>query len=206
MEVIGYFQIIKDVAVSGAACLTAYVAFTGVSKWQDEMSGKANFEVARELARSMYLLRDEISYCRSPFTAAHEFPDTYRSGLGNHTNEEHGQAWAYVYSNRWEPVGKALQLFDTASLEAEALWGRDIKDKTNALRKCVRSLQVDIQAYISNKYNGGESFEDREYAKKVEFGIWDVKKDENKLTTSINTAISEIESIVRPHLARNINL
>ena len=197
------FSIIKDIALAGAACVTAYVAFTGLEKWQKELSGKANFDVARELAKSIYALRDEISYCRSPFTASHEFPEDYRGEFGTHTAEQEGQAWAHVYAKRWEPVGKAIQAFDTATLEAEALWGKDIKEKALVLRKCVRSLQVDIESFINNKYSGGENFRDRNFAKEVEYGIWDVKADENKLTQEINAAIEDLESVIRPHLSRN---
>lgn len=197
------FSIIKDITLAGAACVTAYVALTGLGKWQKELSGKANFDVARELAKSIYALRDEISYCRSPFTAAHEFPEGYKGALGNHTAEQEGQAWAHVYAKRWEPVGKAIQAFDTATLEAEALWGKDIKDKALALRKCVRSLQVDIESFINNKYSGGENFRDRDFAKEVEYGIWDIKAEENKLTQKINSAIEDLESVIRPHLSRS---
>jgi hypothetical protein len=197
------FAIVKDIALSGAACVTAYVAYTGLGKWQKELNGKANFDVARALAKSIYALRDEISYCRSPFTAANEFPEGYKGALGKPSPEEEGQAWAHVYSKRWEPVGKAVQEFDAATLEAEALWGREIKGKALALRKCVRSLQVDIEAFINNKYSGGESFKDRDFAKIVEHGIWDIKADENELTQRISTAIEELESVIRPHLSRS---
>ncbi len=197
------FSMIKDIALAGAACVTAYVAFTGLEKWQKELRGKANFDVARELAKSVYLLRDQISYCRSPFTAASEFPQNYRGGLGKQSAEEEGQAWAHVYAKRWEPVGTAVQAFDAATLEAEALWGKEIKEKALELRRCVWALQVDIEAFIRNKYSGGEDFRDREFGKKIKEGIWDMKSEENELTRRINNAIEEIETEIRPHLSRS---
>jgi hypothetical protein len=151
------------------------------------------------------MLRDQISYCRSPFTAAAEFPEDYYKGeLGRkHSAEEEGQAWAYIYSQRWEPVGTAIQSFDAATLEAEALWGKPIKDKTLELRKCVRSLQVDIESFIRNKYSGGANFKDGEFGRKVEEGIWDIKSEKNELTQRINKAIEDIEAEIRPHLSRS---
>lgn len=197
------FSIIKDIALAGAACVTAYVALTGLGKWQKELSGRASFDVARQLARSVYALRDEISYCRSPFMAAQEFPEGYRKVQGRTTAEEEGQAWAHAYAKRWDPVGKAVRSFDAATLEAEALWGKDIKEKALALRKCVRSLQVDIESFISDKYSGGEHFKDIEFMKAVKDGIWDVKSDKNNLTQRINSAIEDLESVIRPHLSRS---
>ena len=197
------FSIIKDIALAGAACVTAYVALTGLEKWQKELRGRANFDVARELAKSIYLLRDKISYCRSPFIIAAEFPENYSEALGRHTNEEEGQAWAHVYSKRWKPVSIALQAFEASTLEAEALWGNTIKERALELRACVRSLQGYIEAFIQNKYSGGEHFKNREFCKKVEESVWDIKSESNELTQRINKAIEKIEAEIRPHLSRS---
>lgn len=196
-------SIIKDITLAVAACVTSYVAYTGLGRWQQELTGKATFDVARDLAKALYALRDEINYCRSPFTAAHEFPEGYRSSFDKHSAEEEGQAWVHVYIKRWEPVGKAVQAFDAATLEAEALWGKEIKEKAIELRQCVRHLQVNIKAFIDNKYSGGEIFkQDRDFRIDVENGIWDIHAEENKFTQRINMAIDDIESVIRPHLSR----
>lgn len=60
------FLIIKDICLGGAATIV-YVAYTDLEKWQKKLQGKANFGVARELIKSIYKLRDELNYCRSPF-------------------------------------------------------------------------------------------------------------------------------------------
>ncbi len=204
MSTVEIFSIIKDITLAGAAATTAYFAYTGVEKWQKELRGKANFEVARELIKSVYKLRDEIFYCRSPFIAGMEFPEDYRRTVGKHTNDENGQAYAHVYSKRWIPVGDAVQNFDTALLEAEALWGKTIKDKGTALRQCVRSLQVDIESFIDNQYSGGEHFKaDSEFGKKVKENIWDIKSQENELTIKINAAIEGLEKELMPYLSRS---
>lgn len=203
MSAVDVFSIMKDIFLAGAAGITAYVAYTGLEKWQKELRGKANFQVARELIKAVYKLRDELSYCRSPFISASEFPDGYKGTLGEHTDEEEGQAWAHVYTKRWKPVGEALQIFDTAILEAEALWGTDIKDKAKELRQCVRNLQVDIEAVISDKYSGGEDFKDRDFAKKVKAAVSDTNSTDNELTNRISAAIDGLESEIRPHLSRS---
>ncbi|QBZ84062.1 hypothetical protein GHNINEIG_02137 [Hydrogenovibrio crunogenus] len=204
MNAVDIFSIIKDIALSAAACTTAYVAYNGVEKWQKELKGKANFEVARDLAKTLYSLRDEISYCRSPFVAAQEFPESYviEQSKRKLTPEEKGQAWAYVYTKRWEPVSSAIQAFDAATLEAEAIWGQEIKEKANKLRQCTRSLEVDIEAFIENEYSGGKHFKDREFGKKVRQSISDTKSKENELTQRINKAIEGIELEIKPHLSR----
>jgi ribosome-associated translation inhibitor RaiA len=180
------------------------VAYTGLEKWHKELRGKANFEVAREFIKSVYKLRDEIKICRSPFISAMEFPKGYYTSHGNHTAEEKGQAMAHVYGRRWESVGKATQEFDTVSLEAEALWGISIKEKIQDFRKCVHSLNVYIQAYISNEYSDNEDFNsDQEHAKEVKNVIWDIKSEENDYTKRIDAAIEALEKEIRPHLSRS---
>lgn len=204
MCLLDIISIIKDIALAIAACVTGGVAIIGLNTWQRELKGRANFDVARQLAKSMYILRDQITYCRSPITVAQEFPNDYQGGLAKHTNAEEGDAWAHLYKNRWELVGKAVQDFDTASLEAEALWGHDVKVQCTKLRDCVRDLRVDIDMFIKNKYNGGESFKDIGFANRIESGIWDVtsKDKDNELTQRINTTITGIEAFLIPHLSR----
>ena len=202
MSIADLISSLKDIALAIAAGVTAYVAITGLNRWQKELSGKATFEVARDLARKTYLLRDELKRCRSPFFAANEFPE--KPALGSSTTpDEDGKKWAHVYQGRWKPVQEAVQGFDAASLEAEALWGDEIRAKTDELRKCVVSLSVDIDAFISNKFSGGEDFKDRDFGKEVEAGIWETKPDKNQLSIRISSAIKGIEDVVRPHLARS---
>lgn len=204
MSVVDIFSVIKDIFIAGAAGTTAFVAYTGLEKWKTELRGKANFDVARELIKSVYKLRDELCYCRSPFVLASEFPEGYKGSLNNPTNEEKGQAWAHVYSKRWESVGSAIQNFDTAVLEAEAIWGATIKVKAQELRKCVRNLQVNIDTVIDNEYSGNIIFkEDPEFAKEVKSSVSDTNSKENELTNKINAAIEGLESEIRPHLSRS---
>ena len=202
MATVEILSIIKDIFLAGAAGTTAYVAYTGLEKWKKELRGKANFEVARELIKSVYRLRDELRYCRSPFVSAGEFPEGYRGAQGR-TAEEEGQAWAHVYTKRWEPVGEAIQSFDAAVLEAEALWGAAIKDKAKDLSYCVRTLQVDIEEFISDKFLEKYDQNDREFMQKIKAVVFETKSEDNELTIKINAAIEGLESEIRPHLSRD---
>lgn len=159
------FSIIKDVIISIAAATTAFVAYKGLERWQHELRGKANFDTARKLIRATYKLRDEISYARSPFIPASEFPEDYDPS--NKSSKNKGDAFAHVYGRRWERIVEAIQDYDAFALEAEALWGANIKEKTDELRDCVIDLRSAIDGYISNEYSGGEDFKDRQYAVSV---------------------------------------
>ena len=195
---------LKDICVGLAAVVTAIAAWSGVERWKKELQGKADFEVARSFIKATYQLRDAIEVCRSPWLAAAEFPDSYIKSEGLHSTKEEGQAMAHVYGNRCDKVSKCIQEFDAATLEAEALWGGSIEEKAKALRKCVSELRAAIESVIRDAYSGGQNFiSDPEFAEQINKIVTSAKGPENALTKKINSAISEIESNVRPHLSRS---
>lgn len=198
--------VVKDILLGLAAATTAMVAVLGLRRWRQELEGKAQFEVARNLIRATYKLRDEVRNCRSPFYSAYEFPEDYKGRLGaqQQAAEEEARAWIHIYKNRWAPVWTALQEFDSHTLEAEALWGSAIRNKTDAMRKCVRELNAAIDAVIRDKASGGEDFKDREFGKEMRSTVAASADDEkNVLNQKIGAAIKGIEDEIRPHLRRS---
>ncbi len=202
MSFVELVTFIKDVALALAAAITGIVALKGLGTWQRELTGRANFDAARQLARAMYVLRDQISYCRSPFVAAQEFPEGYRGGDANRANQEEGNAYRHVYRHRWEPVVEAVQDFDAASLEAEALWGSAIRSQCLNFRECVQSLQASIDMFIMDKDQGGHLLEEIALRQEIQAAIWDSKGRDNGFTQRIEQAIEGIEAALRPHLSR----
>jgi len=202
MTAVEIFSIVKDIIIGGAAATTALVAYKGLERWQKELRGRANFETARELVRSTYNLRDKLEVARSPYIPGQEFPEGYNP-MSDNSPEIEGGAYAHIYGRRWEPVSDAVQAFDTSVLEAESLWGAEIRSKADALRDCVRELQVAIDSIIEDKYSGGENFKDREFARKTRSKVSGVKKDKNQLSQQINLAIENIENKIGPYLDRS---
>lgn len=195
---------IKDVLVGSAAAITGTVAIFGYNSWRRELTGKAQFEIGRELLKATYRLRDKIKQCRSPFISAAEFPETYGGALKKHNPEEETQAYAHVYKNRWAPVWDALQEFDTFTIEAEAIWGADIRKRTDELRDCVKDLSISIEAFLSNKASGGEDFKaDRDFGKMIQGKISAKSNAEDELSKSILKAVQDIESKVQPLISRS---
>jgi hypothetical protein len=197
-------SMVKDVVLACAGATTATVAIFGLKNWSRELRGRAEFDTARSLIRSMYRLRDEIQSSRSPFVSGHEFPEDYGSP-GARTSEQEAQAWARVYSNRWNPVRDALVDFESHVLEAEALWGREVRERADDLRQCARNLQVAMEAVIDDKVQGGENFRsDKQFGKEMRSTVSASRHDkDNALTQKISDAITSIEAIARPHLKRS---
>jgi hypothetical protein len=151
---------IKDVLVALAAAITAIVAIVGLTSWRRELKGKAEFEVARNLIRATYALRDAVQDSRAPFVSGGEFPSGY--GHANPSSDDEAQAFGYVFKKRWTPVSKAVQEVDTQTLEAEAFWGAEIRSKTDTLRQCVGELRAAMVAFVDDKKVGGARFSGRQ--------------------------------------------
>lgn len=194
--------IIKDLVISGAAIATAYAAVTGLNKWSSELKGTANFDVARDLLRAVYKVRNEVEFCRSPMIMAHEFPDWYKGSIGKHSEEEEGKAWGQAYRVRFVPVADAVSELDLKTLEAEVLWGQDIKDKSLELRQLVRNLQVAMEAVVRDKYSGGEDFKDRDFGKSMRSIVSSGTK-EDEFGKKVLNAVADLEATIRPHLPKN---
>ncbi|RME58589.1 hypothetical protein D6779_06190 [Candidatus Parcubacteria bacterium] len=200
MSIAEVVSIAKDVFLAAAAATTAVVAILGLNKWSKELRGKANFEVAKELLKATYHLRDAIDRCRSPWIDGSEFPEGYK--IGNNDPKTEGQAYVHVFSKRLKPIYTALQHFDSLVLEAEALWGGAIREKANEFRHCVRILEVDIETMIEDKFRGGELFKDRNFARQIRSSVFNTKSKDNELTKKIEASIQALEDEIRPHLSR----
>ncbi|WP_431689431.1 hypothetical protein [Hahella sp. NBU794] len=203
MSIVELFTIFKDIFLAGSAVTMAYVAYRGLEKWKSELAGKADFDVARNLIRSVYKLRNEIQSCRSLFVSAGEFPEGYRNGMAGLTNREKGDAWLYVYNNRWNPVFNAIQEFDVSTLEVEALWGRDAKEKTQALRQLAMRLRVAIDSFLRNEYSGNQDLANSDFDVRVRSDLNASGLKGDSLSPAIDSAIEEIEIMIRPHLKRD---
>jgi hypothetical protein len=123
--------LVKEVVVAIAAIATVVIAAKGLETWRRELTGKAQFEAAKGLARATYKLRNELTGCRSPFIHGHEFPEG---------EVETANGWAKVMGDRWESLWRAVEDFDAAILEAEALWGDGARTAGGKLRACVQTI------------------------------------------------------------------
>jgi len=192
---------IKDLVLTGAAGTTAWVAWTGLRKWREELGGKAEFETARELAHATYTLRDLLRSARSPWYPAAEFPAGY-DGLKSSPQEE-AEAWAHIYQQRITPVLVAVTQFENKALQAEALWGQESRTKTDALVSCVQSLWIAMEAVVSDKRERGENFKsDDGFGKNMRARVNGKPNGTDELSIEVKAAVDAIEQQLKPHLRR----
>ncbi len=202
--VLSHATLLKDIILSIAAITTSIVAIVGLTSWKREMKGSADFDVARAFIRSAYKLRDELRMARSPFYSNAEYPEGYSDNLMEQSPQDAAKAWAYAFQNRWKPVSEAVLEFEAQAIEAEVLWGGDIKTHANELKQCAYNLRAAMEAFVSNKASGGENFKsDQVFAKKVKSDVMLIKETENELSKAITTSIQKLETYIRPKLKHN---
>ena len=182
---------------------TAWVAYCGINKWIVELRGRTSFEVARGLLLATYKLRDAIVSCRSRLIQGREFPDDYPLFGRKGTPQQELDGWTHVVNNRWAPVVEALQDYDARVLEAEALWGSEIRNSTKKLRTSITKWHLAIDDFLADRYSLGENFRaDREFGKEIRSIMFaSPGAEDNPLSKSITEAIHEIEENVRPHIS-----
>jgi hypothetical protein len=186
----------KDVVIAVAAAVTAAVAVFGVNKWRQELHGKTNFDAARALIRSTYRLRDEIKNCRWSYFPNAEHPPGY-------DGSETADTWRYMYKKRWDRIVDCVQDFDSSALEAEALWGTDIRTKAQALRDCVGELQIAIDTFLTSKTEDGAHLIGTDFLRSNVFPILWVRgggAENDAFGVKIVTTIKDIEADLVPHL------
>ncbi len=65
-------SIASDITIGVSALVVAIVAFCGLRTWRRELTGKAKFEVARNVMSSSLRLRDQFKWARFPITSSAE--------------------------------------------------------------------------------------------------------------------------------------
>lgn len=188
----------KDTILAGAGVATMTVAFLGLSTWNRQLRGQADFDAARALAKATYKLREEIAVSRSRIIRVYEFGDPI-TRRGGDTAEE----YARVYGERWKPVSVALQDFDAAVLEAEALWGDQVRAAAEKMHECLSTLASSMDAIVENARSGGEDFNsDQDFGREMRRNVHASRDDGDTLSLAIQEAIGSIEKVLRPHLRR----
>src|SRR6266404_122695 len=95
-------------------------------------------EVARDLLRATYGLRDKLQECRAPWHDQREFPEWYSGASSVRSPAEEAEAWIHVYRNRWAPVTKAFKDFESFALArgGNTSGSRDSRKDKRVVRTC----------------------------------------------------------------------
>jgi len=205
MDWADWIKVVSDGAVGLAALGTAWVASKGVDAWSRELRGRAQFETARALFRSVLKLRDALQAARSPYILNEEFSEAYRAAGSKRDTATVVDGYAHMFSTRWAPVWEAYSGVEAQALEAEALWGAKTRSKADDVRAVVRLASSAVHAYLDNLRADNGHFESNpEFERKVRSEVFATHPDDdNALSKRLRDAVKAVEDELQPHLRRD---
>jgi hypothetical protein len=190
-------QIVKDSVTAIAAIVAASVALRGLNTWRRQLIGNAEHTLARSVLLATYKYREAIRQVRLPFVSAGEIAAAYeaeRRELPDRRANPEERTSVAAYRQRWKLVSEASAEFDARVLEAETLWGEEIRSHAQALARCVSDLGFALQALL-----GGEPGMDVARYKSVRAVVYETDGYVD-FSMRIKEAIAAIEDEVRPRL------
>lgn len=191
---------VLNVLTAAGAVATAMIAWVGVKNWRQQLHGQTEYELARRLLRSVYRVRDAVLSARSPWIDAGEMVMALTASgadLDSIKSEEfsrHGTRAAYAL--RWNRIRDALSDMDADVLEAEVLWGQELRETLKPIDEITTSLYLAMrqEPRLSSELRPG--VRDREL-QDVLFGV---TNETSPFTSRVEQAIRRAEAYLRPKL------
>jgi hypothetical protein len=197
--------LLKDIVLSGAAVTGAVVAVKGLGTWRRQLKGHSEYELSRRILVTVFKYRDAINGVRHPVIWAYEMPSPPEDEAKNMSQDEirfYGTSKAY--QARWDKVHAERTTLYADLLEAEALWGIDLKELFKKIFDLEHELFTRIRHYIE-LINPSANEASKEAIRKIdEKGrdiIYDNMSDEpDEYKDDFITAIERIEQYLKPKL------
>jgi hypothetical protein len=199
-------SVLKDIVLTVGAVVAAIVAVSGLSTWKRQLKGETEYELTRRLLKHTYSLREAIKTVRYPSLQVPEVPLIGPDGRELSREQRRHMGLVKAYETRWEKVTEARDNLQTEMLEAEVLWGANVNAQFEALFKLQGELLAEIRAYLSlSDPSVPDHTKDalHEFQKEKRSVMYDsLGSMPDPYSDELARAVTEIESYLKPHLAR----
>lgn len=199
-------SVVKDIVVAISAATATYIAFKGLGAWQRELKGKSEYQLAKDVLRSVYKVREAFKHIRNPMIMSYEYPEEMRSHTGHLKEENRYEGTLHVYEGRWKLMTDAFKELEDRNLEALVEWGSEYQNTIVPLRKCRGELLMAVQDTVGRYKNPHEeNWKSRGEMAEEKSILYYLGEDSehDKFTSEINAAIELFEQWLRPHVSRN---
>ena len=193
----------KDILLGISAAAAALFAYLGLSAWKRELKGKSEYQLAKDVLKSVYRVRDAFKHVRNPAIYQYEYPADMTDYHGHLKREHRHEGTAHVYEKRWEIMAKAFQDLEEYHLDAQVEWGSEFQDKIVKLRSCRVSLMLAIQQMLERIKNpSAGALTPAEQKSEERSVLYNLGGDSNldKFSLEIDEAINEFEKWLRPYV------
>jgi len=195
----------KDILVGLSAVAAAIFAFLGLHAWRKELKGRSEYQLAKDVLKSVYKVREAFKHVRHMAIYQYEYPEQMRDHNGHLKREHDYEGTAHVYQKRWEKMDEAFKELEEHHLAAQVEWGSEFQDKIVKLRRCRAELLVAIQQLLERKKNPVRTEMIRsEQAAEERSVLYHIGGDSeyDKFTPQIDDAVNEFDKWLRPHVRK----
>ncbi len=203
-EINEWISAIKDVIVGLSAISATIFAYIGLNTWRKELKGKAEYQLAKDVLKSVYRVREAFKHVRNPAIFAYEYPEEMRDYSGHLKRERDYEGTVYVYEKRWEKMTEAFKELEEHHLDAQVEWGAEFQNIIVKLRTCRAELLVEIQRMLDEKKNPQRVMRDKSAMEKAFSILYDHggNSEFDKFTPQVDAAVKEFEVWLRPHIKK----
>jgi len=133
-------SLVSDIVVGLCVVVVAVVAFFGLRTWRKELTGKAQFEVARNMMLLGLKLDADFQWVRHPLTSSRESAGRQRKENESADESRVLDEW-YAKWERLRPLIENLQKLQGAGWEAEVV----LDEESSKCQKLLRFLDGAMQ-------------------------------------------------------------
>ncbi|MCP4487357.1 MAG: hypothetical protein GY820_08575 [Gammaproteobacteria bacterium] len=198
-------SVVKDIVLSGAAITGAVVAVKGLGTWQRQLKGQSEYELSRRILVTVFKYRDAIDGVRRSDMWPYEMPSPSEDEAKTMDCEQkrfHGISKAY--QARWDKVQIEKTSLYADLLEAEAIWGNELKNIFKRIFDLEHELFTRIRHYIElinpdTKESSKEALR-RIDSKNRDIMYHDLDEEPDEFKKELILAIEDVEKILKPNL------
>ena len=197
-------SLVSDIVIGLSAIIVAIMAFVGINKWRKELTGKAKFDVARNMMFLGFKLHEEFESARNLFTYSMEY--TGRSRQENEPSDisQILDEW-YARANRLKPLQEVLIKIQEASWEAQILLGKDSSNRVSEAIAVYRDRFAELSSAIYSYFDTrrheaatGQPYKDQDWLKKLHRMIYAPPEDD--FSKQIDEATAKLESALQAYV------
>lgn len=198
--------LLKDLVLAGAAITGAVVAVKGLGTWQRQLKGQSEYELSRRILVTVFKYRDAINGVRHPAMWAYEMPSPPEDEASKMSSEQirfYGTSKAY--QARWDKVQTERTSLYADLLEAEAIWGTELKNLFNGVFDLEHELFTRIRHHVE-LINPDTSEASKKAIMDIDNKARDIMYDNlseepDEFKQDLIVAIEKIEKYLKPKLS-----
>jgi hypothetical protein len=133
-----------NIVLALAAFIATIAGIKGFNRWRNELKGKAQFDVARELGKLALQFKYEYHYSRSPFVSSGEYADRPVANRESDEVKNENDCY-YARMRRLEMLRKTVYQLQLYSWEGKVFFTPKIQDIVGEMVHLYGNLWADVK-------------------------------------------------------------